>query len=62
MKIIKTPDREYAATIQKAIKKNGGFCLSAMERNADTRCMCKAFREQKEEGCCNCGLYIKTNE
>ena len=61
MKIVKTPDREYAAQIQKMIKKNGGFCLSKRERTAETRCICKEFQEQPS-GVCSCGLYIKSDD
>jgi ferredoxin-thioredoxin reductase catalytic subunit len=30
------------------------------DKNPDTKCMCKAFREQEESGVCHCGLYKKT--
>lgn len=41
-----------------AVKANDGYCPCAVARTADTKCMCKAFREQ-EEGICHCGLYEK---
>lgn len=41
-----------------AVKANDGYCPCAAARTADTKCMCKAFREQ-EEGICHCGLYEK---
>ena len=61
MSIKKNPDRQYAAYIQKAIKKNGGYCLSKFERSDTTRCICKEFKEQTD-GMCACGLYIKDGE
>lgn len=41
-----------------AIKENDGYCVCAVSKNPDTKCMCKEFREQKE-GICHCGLYQK---
>lgn len=46
--------------IAAAIKANGGYCICAVEKNPDTKCMCKDFLEQKESGICHCGLYKKT--
>lgn len=46
--------------IQQAIKDNDGYCVCAVEKTPDTKCMCKEFREQEESGLCNCGLYRKT--
>lgn len=42
-----------------AIKANDGYCVCAVSKTPDTKCMCKDFREQKE-GLCHCGLYLKT--
>lgn len=61
MKIIKNPDTEYVAEMKKKLKENSGYCPCSILRNADTKCMCKEFREQKE-GMCHCGLYIKVRE
>ena len=44
--------------IQQAIKDNDGYCICAIEKTPDTKCMCKEFREQTE-GLCHCGLYKK---
>ena len=46
--------------IQDAIKDNGGYCVCAVSKNEDTKCMCKEFREQQASGTCHCGLYKKT--
>ena len=43
-----------------AIKDNGGYCICAVSKNEDTKCMCKDFREQETSGTCHCGLYKKT--
>lgn len=43
-----------------AIKDNGGYCICAVSKNEDTKCMCKDFREQEISGTCHCGLYKKT--
>lgn len=46
--------------IQEAIQANGGYCICAVLKNKDTKCMCKEFREQECSGLCHCGLYLKT--
>lgn len=61
MKIRQNPDKEYAADVKKRLKANGGYCPCRLIKNADTKCMCKEFREQ-ESGMCHCGLYIKVDE
>ena len=35
---------------------NTYICL---EKKAETKCICKAFKEQQIEGFCHCGLYEK---
>jgi hypothetical protein len=57
VKIEKLPGKK---DISEAIKANAGYCICAVEKNQDTRCLCKEFREQKESGICHCGLYKKT--
>jgi hypothetical protein len=46
--------------VRQAIKDNDGYCVWAIEKTPDTKCMCKEFREQEESGLCHCGLYKKT--
>lgn len=46
--------------IQAAVKANNGYCVCAVSKTPDTKCMCKEFREQTESGVCHCGLYKKT--
>ena len=43
-----------------AIKENGGYCVCAIEKTPDTKCMCKDFVENMSNGLCHCGLYKKT--
>ena len=46
--------------VAEAVKANDGYCICMVEKTPDTKCMCKAFREQEESGICHCGLYKKT--
>ena len=61
MKIQIHADPVLALEIQDAIQAAEGHCPCVLEafRSADTKCMCKAFREAPEGSICNCGLYIK---
>ena len=56
MKII-----EINPSINELVDGNGGYCPCLIERNEDTLCPCKDFREM-EEGDCLCGRYRKVNE
>ena len=58
MKININPDKEFVNDMRKALKENNGFCPCSLERNEDTKCMCKEFREMAS-GTCHCGLYTK---
>ena len=60
-KIKLTDDIELRQEIIAKLKENGGYCPCRLEKTADTKCMCKEFREQ-ESGECHCGLYIKLKE
>ena len=55
VQIIRVGSEETAA----AIKDNDGYCICAVGKTPDTKCMCKEFREQEETGVCHCGLYKK---
>ena len=61
MKIITVSDKEVVNDIRARLKANDGYCPCASKKTSDTKCMCKAFREQ-DEGECHCGLYIKIKE
>lgn len=58
MKIKLNDDANRVEKIRRALELNDGYCPCAIERNNDTKCMCKEFREQGN-GMCHCGLYVK---
>ena len=35
------------------------YCPCRIEKSADTKCMCKEFRDGNTLGACHCGLYVK---
>ena len=49
-------------SIEKLVKANGGYCPCAVRQTADTKCMCREFREQDTPGPCHCGRYEKVIE
>ena len=59
--IDKIDDKELIEEIRQKLKENDGYCPCRIEKNDDTKCMCKEFREQ-EDGECHCGLFVKTKE
>lgn len=59
LKIKPNPNKEEFNRILVAVKNNDGYCPCRIKKTEDTRCMCKEFREQIEEGFCHCGLYQK---
>ena len=61
MKVRLTPNSQYVADMKKKLKDNDGYCPCSLVKNADTKCMCKEFRDmidRGEKGTCHCGLYI----
>lgn len=66
MKITLNPDKEMVETLKEGLKASGGYCPCHLERNEDTKCMCKEFRTQIKdpdfEGFCHCLLYYKNKE
>ena len=61
MQIRTVENREQVEDIRRRLKDNNGYCPCATKKTEDTKCMCKAFREQ-EEGECHCGLYVKIKD
>lgn len=54
-------DAEHVQEVRKALKANDGYCPCAVSKTPDTRCICKDFREQIDQGKpgrCHCGLYV----
>ena len=66
MTIKQNPDKEYAQKVRAKLKDNGGYCPCRLDKNEDTKCMCKEFREQiadpNFEGFCHCMLYYKSKD
>lgn len=61
MKIIQNPNKKEYEEITNAVLMNDGYCPCMPKKNADTKCMCKNFRDQTEPGKCHCGRFIKIN-
>ena len=59
MRIILNPDKEVVQEVREGLLRTGGYCPCRVARTPDTKCLCKEFKEQTEEGECYCGLYIK---
>lgn len=59
MRISVNKDKALVDDLRRKIAENDGYCLCAIERSLDTKCMCKEFLEREEKGFCNCGLYRK---
>ena len=61
LKIIKNPDEEIVSEIRAKLKETKGNCPCVLPDawSADTKCPCKAFREQTTAGECTCGRFIK---
>lgn len=62
MKIKVSDNKEVVNAIREGLKRTGGYCPCLVERSEDTKCLCKAFREQQTPGLCHCGLYEKYGE
>ena len=58
MQIELNKNEKIVDNIKEGLKRNDGYCPCRLEKNEDTKCMCKEFREQTS-GECHCGLYIK---
>lgn len=50
---------EIRPEIRDDVEANEGNCPCAIWHTADTKCMCKDFREQTEPGECHCGRFEK---
>lgn len=57
--IIQNPNKEEFNTVSEAIRANGNYCCCAVEKTADTMCLCKEFRESQEVGFCHCHRFFK---
>lgn len=59
MNIKKNPDNAKYEEITKAVKDNDGYCPCELEKNEDTKCICKTFKDSQEKGECHCGRFVK---
>lgn len=57
--IIPSPDFLHRKKIEEAVRNNGGYCPCKIEKNEDTLCPCKEFRDSNKSGYCHCGRYYK---
>ena len=66
MKVRLNEDINMVNIIKEGLKRTDGYCPCRLEKNEDTKCMCKEFREQIKdpdfEGYCLCRLYYKEKE
>lgn len=58
MKIVLSSNKEKVKEIRQKLAENDGYCPCRLEKNPDTKCVCKEFLEQGV-GECHCGLYNK---
>lgn len=50
---------EVDPSFRKEVEANDGYCPCMIEKNEDTKCMCKEFRDLNEPGECHCGRFVK---
>ena len=65
MRVIQNPDKEFVREVKRQLKENNGYCPCAIKKTPETKCRCKAFRDQLEKGepgACNCGLWIAEDD
>ena len=65
MKVATNSNIELVKQIREKLKSNDGYCPCRIQKNEDTKCMCKEFKEQiehKQLGECHCGLYVVVEE
>ena len=60
---IKTnPNEDELKDIVEAVDANEGYCPCAVTKDADTKCMCKAFRDSENTDFCHCGRFYKVRD
>ena len=57
--IKKNPNKEDYDEISEAVAANEGYCPCALTKDADTKCMCKDFRDSEDTDFCHCGRFYK---
>ncbi len=63
MRVYENPDAQIVEAVREGLRRNDGYCPCKLEKSADTKCMCKEFKQQIKdenfEGFCHCMLYYK---
>ena len=59
MNIKKNPDNNKYEEVTQAVKDNDGYCPCELEKNENTKCICKTFKDSQEKGECHCGRFVK---
>ena len=57
--IYTNPNEEELKEIIEAVEANDGYCPCALEKNDDSKCMCKDFRDCVDTDFCHCGRFYK---
>ena len=57
--IKQNPHEDTLKEIVEAVDANDGYCPCALEKNDDTKCMCKQFRDSEDVDFCHCGRFYK---
>lgn len=59
-------DKDVVQKVREGLRAKDGYCPCVLQKNEDTKCMCKEFREQIAdpdfEGYCHCMLYYKEKD
>ena len=61
IRVKQNDDKALVLKIRSKLKDNGGYCPCVLTRRDEDKCICKAFRDQMEQGIegeCHCGLYV----
>lgn len=59
MRIRLNPNKQIVEQVNEGLIATGGYCPCALEKNDDTKCMCKEFLTRQSTGPCHCGKFIK---
>ena len=64
MKIIPNPNwtKEQISLFRQKLRESNGYCPCRIDKNQDTKCLCKEFRESQKLGECHCGLYTRIED